>query len=606
MARNDYHSAGRGKAIFVETAFILGSSDGKYLAILREELVEIRSHDDNFEDVVYEFEVTKEPRAQWRKIVWNEEGTLLAISDSCGGILVATPTGVCVAMIEGRCSLRAVERGPQSCAVCGMAFVSASSAPTTASGDSVRQHSLPLLTVLMYNGTLDTYQLGQSNSHVHLHSISLLDYHPRGVGCMLYHSGLKLLLVGACPDMSSADETGSVSGWRLVDTAPYWVPMLGRQDKLKPKSLLSGVLHCRTADSDVRAVRVPCAVGTWEDGWSWNVGGWVELERGRMGGVGTWEDGWSWNVGGWVELERGRMGGVGTWEDGWSWNVGGWVELERGRMGGVGTWEDGWSWNVGGWVELERGRMGGVGTWEDGWSWNGGWVELERGRMGGVGTWGMGGVGTWEDGWSWNVGGWVELERGRMGGVGTWEDGWSWNVGGGGVGTWGGWVELERGRMGGVGTWEDGWSWNVEDGWSWNVGGWVELERGRMGGVGTWEDGWSWNVGGWVELERGGWVELERGRMGGVGTWEDGWSWNVGGWVELERGRMGAVAMMSLSPSGSLLAAVDLSGQLSMWDVPSLKMRKVWGPQDQCQWKGEEEEFTSFGTSKKKRKKCEF
>ena len=59
---------------------------------------------------------------------------------SCGGILVATPTGVCVAMIEGRCSLRAVERGPQSCAVCGMAFVSASSAPTTASGDSVRQH----------------------------------------------------------------------------------------------------------------------------------------------------------------------------------------------------------------------------------------------------------------------------------------------------------------------------------------------------------------------------------------------------------------------------------------------------------------------------------
>ncbi|KAL5481498.1 hypothetical protein EMCRGX_G021669 [Ephydatia muelleri] len=295
--------------------------DGKYLAILREELVEIRSHDDNFEDVVYEFEVTKEPRAQWRKIVWNEEGTLLAISDSCGGILVATPTGVCVAMIEGRCSLRAVERGPQSCAVCGMAFVSASSAPTTASGDSVRQHSLPLLTVLMYNGTLDTYQLGQSNSHVHLHSISLLDYHPRGVGCMLYHSGLKLLLVGACPDMSSADETGSVSGWRLVDTAPYWVPMLGRQDKLKPKSLLSGVLHCRTADSDVRA---HCMI------------------------------------------------------------------------------------------------------------------------------------------------------------------------------------------------------------------------------------------------------------------------------------------QMSLSPSGSLLAAVDLSGQLSMWDVPSLKMRKVWGPQDQCQWKGEEEEFTSFGTSKKKRKKCEF
>ena len=74
-------------------------------------------------------------------------------------------------------------------------------------------------------------------------------------------------------------------------------------------------------------------------------------------------------------------------------------------------------------------------------------------------------------------------------------------------------------------------------------------------------------------------------------------------WISLSQHCM---IQMSLSPSGSLLAAVDLSGQLSMWDVPSLKMRKVWGPQDQCQWKGEEEEFTSFGTSKKKRKKCEF
>ena len=60
---------------------------------------------------------------------------------SCGGVLVATPTGVCVAVIEGKCSLRMVERAPQSCAVCGMAFVSAtSSSSSTSSGGRQQQH----------------------------------------------------------------------------------------------------------------------------------------------------------------------------------------------------------------------------------------------------------------------------------------------------------------------------------------------------------------------------------------------------------------------------------------------------------------------------------
>lgn len=33
---------------------------------------------------------------------------------------------------------------------------------------------------------------------------------------------------------------------------------------------------------------------------------------------------------------------------------------------------------------------------------------------------------------------------------------------------------------------------------------------------------------------------------------------------------------MSISPNGQILAAVHASGALSLWDLPSLKLKKFW------------------------------
>ena len=38
---------------------------------------------------------------------------------------------------------------------------------------------------------------------------------------------------------------------------------------------------------------------------------------------------------------------------------------------------------------------------------------------------------------------------------------------------------------------------------------------------------------------------------------------------------------MSLSPDGSLLAAIHFSGKLSIWAVPSLKQQGVWSQEEQ-------------------------
>jgi len=50
------------------------------------------------------------------------------------------------------------------------------------------------------------------NPPVHLHNFSFSDYFPCGVGAMLHHPQLNVLLIGS--------DTGSVSGWRLLDGFP--------------------------------------------------------------------------------------------------------------------------------------------------------------------------------------------------------------------------------------------------------------------------------------------------------------------------------------------------------------------------------------------------
>jgi len=41
------------------------------------------------------------------------------------------------------------------------------------------------------------------------------------------------------------------------------------------------------------------------------------------------------------------------------------------------------------------------------------------------------------------------------------------------------------------------------------------------------------------------------------------------------------VFRMELSPSGSALATIDVVGKLSVYDVPSLRLRKSWSAEDQ-------------------------
>ena len=40
------------------------------------------------------------------------------------------------------------------------------------------------------------------------------------------------------------------------------------------------------------------------------------------------------------------------------------------------------------------------------------------------------------------------------------------------------------------------------------------------------------------------------------------------------------VLHMSVSPSGSMLASIDASGSLSLWELPSFRLKRKWTPQE--------------------------
>ena len=37
---------------------------------------------------------------------------------------------------------------------------------------------------------------------------------------------------------------------------------------------------------------------------------------------------------------------------------------------------------------------------------------------------------------------------------------------------------------------------------------------------------------------------------------------------------------MSICPSGSMLASIDVSGSLSLWELPSFRLKRRWTPQE--------------------------
>ncbi|KAF6321497.1 NBAS subunit of NRZ tethering complex [Rhinolophus ferrumequinum] len=206
------------------------ASNGKLLAAVQDQCVEIRSAKDDFTSIIGKCQVPKDPKPQWRRVAWSYDCTLLAYAESTGTVRVFDLMGSELFVIAPASSLA----GDLSYAIAGLIFLEYKASA---------QWSAELL-VVNYRGELRSYlvSVGTNQSYQESHCFSFSSYYPHGVNTAVYHPGHRLLLVGGCESaevgISKASSCG-LSAWRVLSGSPYYKQVTNGGDRVPavPKTL---------------------------------------------------------------------------------------------------------------------------------------------------------------------------------------------------------------------------------------------------------------------------------------------------------------------------------------------------------------------------------
>ncbi|XP_033860699.3 NBAS subunit of NRZ tethering complex [Acipenser ruthenus] len=197
------------------------ASNGKLLAVVQDQCVEIRSARDDFGSVIGKCQVPKDPNSQWRKVVWSHDCTLLAYAESTGTVRVFDLMGSELFIIPMAASFP----GDLSYSVAGLLLLE-----YTASA----QWSAELL-VINYRGQLKSYliSVGANQSYQENHSFNFNSHYSHGITTVIYHSSHRLILVGGCEssdnEVSKATRCG-LTAWRVLSGFPYYKQVTSYED----------------------------------------------------------------------------------------------------------------------------------------------------------------------------------------------------------------------------------------------------------------------------------------------------------------------------------------------------------------------------------------
>ncbi|XP_072559088.1 NBAS subunit of NRZ tethering complex isoform X2 [Paramormyrops kingsleyae] len=197
------------------------ASNGKLLAVLQDQCIEIRSARDDFGSVIGKCQVPKDPSPLWRRVAWSQDCTLLAYADSTGTVRLFDLMGSELFVIPPAASFP----GDFSYAVAGLIFMEYTSSA---------QWSAELL-VVTYRGHLKSYlvSVGTNQSFQENHSFSFATHYSHGITAVVYHPGHRLLLVGGCEggdgDASRATRCG-LTAWRVLSGSPHYKQVTSSED----------------------------------------------------------------------------------------------------------------------------------------------------------------------------------------------------------------------------------------------------------------------------------------------------------------------------------------------------------------------------------------
>ncbi|XP_078503906.1 NBAS subunit of NRZ tethering complex isoform X3 [Lissotriton helveticus] len=209
------------------------ASNGKLLAAIQDQCVEIRSAKDDFGSIIGKCQVPKDPNPQWRRVAWSHDCTLLAYAESTGTVRLFDLMGSELFVIPPATSFP----GDLSYAVAGLIFLEYKASA---------QWSAELL-VINYRGQLKSYlvSVGTNQSYQESHNFNFSSHYSYGITSIVYHPRHRLLLVGGCEtsqDASKAAQCG-ISAWRVLSGAPYYKQVTSSEDDVAIAAKRRGLMR---------------------------------------------------------------------------------------------------------------------------------------------------------------------------------------------------------------------------------------------------------------------------------------------------------------------------------------------------------------------------
>ncbi|KAL3866901.1 hypothetical protein ACJMK2_044151 [Sinanodonta woodiana] len=191
------------------------ASDGKYVAILQDQQVEIRSSRDEYATVTGRATIERDLYPQWRHLVWSPDSTMLACSYSNGSVEVFDIFGAQLFTIPGEVPQSSNLPVDLSRAVAALVFTDYK--PDNGwSGE---------LLVVNYHGSLTSCLVDRERGFQKRHSFVFSKDYPLGISCVIYHPGAQLLYVGGCvmtQDAPSLHAQEGLTAWRILSDVPHF------------------------------------------------------------------------------------------------------------------------------------------------------------------------------------------------------------------------------------------------------------------------------------------------------------------------------------------------------------------------------------------------
>ncbi|ESP01249.1 hypothetical protein LOTGIDRAFT_212786 [Lottia gigantea] len=191
------------------------SSDGRFIAVLQDNCIEIRSARDEFE-LLGKGGIPLDLNPQWRCVTWSNDDTMIACSRSNGTVDVFDIVGTHLFTIPGDVSSSDTIGLDYSMSVAALIFITHIS----------KEKEVIELLVVNYHGSLKSYIVDIDNGYTFNHAFVFSQYYPVGVSSIVYNTKHQLLILGGLglpqDESSSQAIVGGITCWRRLSDVPHY------------------------------------------------------------------------------------------------------------------------------------------------------------------------------------------------------------------------------------------------------------------------------------------------------------------------------------------------------------------------------------------------